>query len=177
MGRATPKGPTRWQWRRMVRRHRRRARAPSIGLRLVAVAAALAAVLQAVSPGSGWSSEDAAARVTSLRGGDAWKGGASGPVAPAGKIVGPVTRVRDGDTIEVSGRPIRFADLDCAETGTYRGRRAGARMRAIVSGKTLSCRLTGDKSYDRWIGACRLPDGRNLATVMVRTGACTRWRG
>jgi endonuclease YncB( thermonuclease family) len=98
-------------------------------------------------------------------------------VSTSGNVVGRVTHVRDGDTIAVAGRPIRFANLDCAETGTLAGTRADRRMRALVSGKTLSCRLTGRKSYDRWIGFCRFPDGRDLASVMVKSGACTWWRG
>ncbi|WP_354545399.1 thermonuclease family protein [Roseovarius sp. MBR-78] len=117
-----------------------------------------------------------------LRGGNALSGNAlnrapSVPVSTSGNVVGRVTHVRDGDTIAVAGRPIRFANLDCAETGTLAGTRADRRMRALVSGKTLSCRLTGRKSYDRWIGFCRFPDGRDLASVMVKSGACTWWRG
>ena len=35
-----------------------------------------------------------------------------------GRLVGMVTHVRDGDTIEVRGVPVRIANLDCAERGT-----------------------------------------------------------
>jgi endonuclease YncB( thermonuclease family) len=39
-------------------------------------------------------------------------------------VVGMVTHVRDGDTIDVRGVPVRIANLDCAERGTSAGDRA-----------------------------------------------------
>jgi endonuclease YncB( thermonuclease family) len=51
-------------------------------------------------------------------------------VVPRGfDLVGPVTHVRDGDTIEVSGVPVRVANLDCAELGTTAGNHPTAVMR------------------------------------------------
>ncbi|WP_216665222.1 thermonuclease family protein [Pseudoruegeria sp. HB172150] len=97
------------------------------------------------------------------------------PMTAANGIAGTVTHVRDGDTIEVSGVPIRFGSLDCAERGTVRGDRATARMRELVSGLRLECFLNGRSSYDRKIGSCRLPDGRDLAAVMIREGHCGRY--
>lgn len=90
-------------------------------------------------------------------------------------LAGRVTKVRDGDTIEVVWRPIRFARLDCPEMNTMRGRQARQKMVSLVRGKRVSCRLTGRKSYDRYIGSCRLPDGRDLSQVMIRSGLCRRW--
>ena len=60
------------------------------------------------------------------------------PILSIEGIVGQVTHVRDGDTIEVAGTPIRFGSLDCAERGDSDGERATARMRALVSGQTLT---------------------------------------
>lgn len=96
-------------------------------------------------------------------------------VSSSQDIVGPVTHVRDGDTIEVSGVPIRFGSLDCAETGTSDGSRATARMRELVSGQTLTCYLNGRTSYDRKIGSCRLEDGRDLGSIMISEGYCGRF--
>ena len=89
---------------------------------------------------------------------------------------GLVTHIRDGDTIEVSGRPIRIAALDCAERGSTAGDAATRRMTALVLGQRVSCSLTGKRSYDRWIGSCRLPDGRDIASILIGEGACRRWR-
>ena len=91
------------------------------------------------------------------------------------EIVGRVTHVRDGDTIEVSGIPIRFGSLDCAESGTSAGERATARMRSLVAGQTVTCYLNGRTSYDRKIGSCRLRDGRDLGAIMIREGYCGRF--
>lgn len=89
---------------------------------------------------------------------------------------GRVTHVRDGDTIEVSGRPIRLAALDCAESGTIAGNAATRRMKALVSGEQVKCSLTGRRSYDRWIGSCRLASGQDVADVLIGEGLCGRWR-
>ena len=88
---------------------------------------------------------------------------------------GSVTHVRDGDTIVVSGTPIRFAKLDCAELGTASGERAKQKMVQLVNGHRLECRLSGRRSYDRIIGECDLPDGRSLSGVMIGEGYCSRW--
>jgi endonuclease YncB( thermonuclease family) len=57
-----------------------------------------------------------------------------------------VTHVRDGDTIEVSGVPVRIANLDCAELGTAAGNHANAVMRRWAATATASCLLEGRKS-------------------------------
>jgi endonuclease YncB( thermonuclease family) len=90
-------------------------------------------------------------------------------------ITGRVTHVRDGDTIEVAGIPIRFGSLDCAEGDTSEGQRATAKMRGLVVGERLTCHLNGRTSYDRKIGSCQLRDGRDLAAVMIREGYCGRY--
>ena len=97
------------------------------------------------------------------------------PVFFREQVVGPVTHVRDGDTIEVGGRAIRFGSLDCAERGTAEGQLARATMRGLAGGKALTCRLNGERSYDRWIGSCRLPTGEDLAGVMIARGQCWRY--
>lgn len=90
-------------------------------------------------------------------------------------VEGPVARVRDGDTIEIAGTAIRFGSLDCAENNTREGQAATARMRELVAGQSLICALNGRTSYDRSIGRCALSDGRDLAGVMIREGACRRF--
>jgi len=91
------------------------------------------------------------------------------------QVSGVVTRVRDGDTIELGGVPIRFGSLDCAERDTSAGRTATARMQELTSGEVLQCFLNGRSSYDRRIGSCRLSDGRDLASVMIGEGYCRRY--
>lgn len=90
-------------------------------------------------------------------------------------IEGPVSHIRDGDTIEVAGTPIRFGSLDCAERGTPAGQMATERLRELIAGQSLTCALNGRTSYDRSIGRCTLPDGRDLAAQMIREGVCGRY--
>jgi micrococcal nuclease len=47
------------------------------------------------------------------------------------------------------------------ELGEKWGRASRDAMRRIVAGERLHCELTGDRSYDRSIGVCRLDEGRN----------------
>lgn len=90
-------------------------------------------------------------------------------------VTGIVDHVRDGDTLEVAGIPIRFETLDCAELGTEEGEKAKLRMRELALGELLSCQLAGRSSYDRQIGNCRLTDGRDVGEVMISDGWCARW--
>lgn len=90
-------------------------------------------------------------------------------------IEGAVSHIRDGDTIEVAGTPVRFGSLDCAERGTVRGNAATRRMRDLVAAQSLSCALNGRTNYDRSIGRCTLPDGRDVAAQMIREGLCGRY--
>ena len=122
-----------------------------------------------------------------IRGGDAWNSGprAATPRAPASQrpaaapgaqLIDVVTRVRDGDTIVVGLIPIRIANLDCAETGTVSGERATRRMTELVRGQQLTCQLEGRRSWDREVGVCALPGGRDLGEILIAERFCTRWR-
>jgi hypothetical protein len=138
------------------RRNRRRGWKPSIGLVLAVIALGFVVVYKG------------AERFPEYL-------GSAVVVSSNQEIVGRVTHVRDGDTIEVSGVPIRFGSLDCAESGTNAGERATARMRTLVAGQTLTCYLNGRTSYDRKIGSCRLGDGRDLGAIMIQEGYCRRF--
>ena len=96
----------------------------------------------------------------------------AGVSSPRADLVGHVSHVRDGDTIEIGGTPVRFRDLNCAELGTGAGARARDEMIALVRNREVSCRLTGRRSYDRHIGDCRLRDGRDLGDAMRARGVC-----
>jgi micrococcal nuclease len=62
--------------------------------------------------------------------------------------------VRDGDTIVVAGTPVRLNGVDAPETSNRYGREATTFMRRLVSGRTVTCDLNGDRTYDRWVGVC-----------------------
>lgn len=100
--------------------------------------------------------------------------------APRGSdadLRGAVTHVRDGDTVEVAGTPVRLANLDCAERGSVDGEAASARMRALVDGHEVACELEGRMSYDREVGTCALATtGEDLGRILIDEGTCGRWR-
>lgn len=160
--------------------------------RLILAPLAIAVLGQAILAPNDGASAPAAPRLIS--GGEAWQG-TSPPATPllrprprppaarperAGRgqmLTAPVTRVRDGDTIVVGATPIRIANLDCAEKGSRNGDRATQRMTELTRGAgPLTCRQEGRRSYDREVGTCALPDGRDIGEVLIREGYCERWR-
>ena len=94
-------------------------------------------------------------------------------------IDGRVTTVRDVDTIEVRGVPVRLNGLDGPETSTVAGRDARNFMVRLLRGKSVTCQLTGARTYDRWVGTCYL-DGTDIAAIAVANGHaldCARYSG
>lgn len=98
-----------------------------------------------------------------------------GPQGESGTpLVGMVTHVRDGDTIEVARRPIRLGGLTCDERGSVLGDRATAAMRGLVLGREVRCMLDGDRTHDREVGRCSLPNGEDLGAMMIASRLCGR---
>lgn len=89
-------------------------------------------------------------------------------------LVGTVTHVRDGDTIEVAGRAIRLNGLTCDERNTPLGDTATWAMKRLVSGRTLTCKLNGDRTYDREVGRCTLSNGQDIGAFMIENQLCGR---
>lgn len=115
------------------------------------------------------------------KGGGAWKGNRAAQetteAIPGAQLVDSVTHIRDGDTIVVGLIPIRIANLDCAERGSKAGDRATRQITGIVKNVQLKCTLEGRRSYDREVGVCSLPDGRDVGEMLIVGGYCQRWRG
>ena len=86
---------------------------------------------------------------------------------------GPITHVRDGDTIEVNRIPIRIAVLDCPENNTSEGK-AATRFAKQFKGKQAICELTGKTTYDRKVGYCSI-DGKPFEEIMVENTTCEYW--
>ena len=95
------------------------------------------------------------------------------------QITGVATHIRDGDTIEVDGVPIRLNGLHAPELREPGGREARAWMVEHTRGQQIVCRLNGERSYDRLIGVCENRDG-DLAAQLIAAGLgrdCPRWSG
>ena len=86
---------------------------------------------------------------------------------------GTITHVRDGDTFEVKGTPVRISALDCPENSTSSGQKATQFTRQF-KGKQAVCELTGAKTYDRVVGYCSI-EGKDFAQLMVDNKFCKFW--
>ena len=103
------------------------------------------------------------------------------PAAEAAQQVsGKATRVRDADTVIVGGVPVRLQGIDAPENGTRAGNEATAAMKRFLRGKELVCNLTGERTYDRWVGVCFTQEGHDIGAVMIANGLaldCRRYSG
>ena len=94
-------------------------------------------------------------------------------------ITGQVTKVRDGDTIEVGRIPIRLNGVSAPEMNEPLGRQSKAFMTDLVIGKRLRCELNGEKTHDRFVGVCYL-DGQDIGATVIANGLavdCPRFSG
>ena len=89
-------------------------------------------------------------------------------------LEGQVTRVRDGDTIEVNGVAIRLSALDCPERGTRDGEHANRLAQQFLNTKAV-CELTGAKTYDRLVGYCSI-ENQDFGLFMMLNSACKLWK-
>ena len=89
-------------------------------------------------------------------------------------IVGEITHVRDGDTLEIENTPIRLAALDCPENNTPEGRYA-TKIAKQFEGSQAYCELTGAKSYERFVGYCSI-NGEDYGEILISQSACKVWR-
>ena len=86
---------------------------------------------------------------------------------------GAITHVRDGDTYEVNGIPVRISALDCAENSTAEGKKI-TRFAKQFEGKETICELTGAKTYDRVVGYCSI-NGIDFGKMMMDETSCKLW--
>ena len=96
------------------------------------------------------------------------------PAKQQGEILkGRITHVRDGDTFEVNGIPVRISALDCPENSTSAGQTV-TRFAKKFKGKAAVCELTGAKTYDRVVGYCSI-DGKDFGKTMMDQTSCKLW--
>lgn len=88
-----------------------------------------------------------------------------------------VSKVLDGDTFTLSGesRRIRVWGLDAPEWNHRGGATATSTLRSLISGKHLRCAVLDIDRYGRFVAQCLLPDGRDIAAEMIRSGAATEY--
>jgi endonuclease YncB( thermonuclease family) len=88
-------------------------------------------------------------------------------------FAGRVTQVVDGDTFRMRNASVRIRiwGLDAEETGTAQGARATQALQRLIEGRTPTCLVRDIDRFGRIVGQCALPDGRDIAAVMIATGA------
>lgn len=88
-------------------------------------------------------------------------------------FAGRVTQVVDGDTFRMRNASVRIRiwGLDAEETGTAQGVRATQALEQLIEGRTLTCFVRDIDRFGRIVGQCVLPDGRDIAAVMIASGA------
>jgi endonuclease YncB( thermonuclease family) len=103
-------------------------------------------------------------------------------------LAGPV-RVIDGDTIVLTdtNTHIRLNGVDAPEVvhpdydhDDPFGPEAREEMRRIVGDKIVRCELNGERSYERLVGVCSLPDGTDIGAEIIRRGLaldCSHFSG
>ena len=83
--------------------------------------------------------------------------------------------VIDGDTIVIRKTKIRLAGIDAPEIDDPWGKKAKWAMVGICMGQVITARLTGERSHDRLVANCYLPDGRDIAAELVTQGLALDW--
>lgn len=98
-------------------------------------------------------------------------------VMPAETHRGVAARIVDGDTLYLEGLDtrIRLWGLDAPERDEAGGKAATRALREIAHGEYLTCREVDRDRYGRIVGQCFLPDGRDIAALMIASGAAMEY--
>lgn len=93
------------------------------------------------------------------------------------RIEARVSKIIDGDTFTLSGtsRRIRIWGLDAPERDEWGGSSATSTLRSLIAGKTITCAVRDMDRYGRIVGQCFLPDGRDIAAEMIRSGVASEY--
>lgn len=92
------------------------------------------------------------------------------PDIPTSRELRGKAYVIDGDTIVVSKIKIRLAGIDAPELDQPWGQKSKWEMVRICKGQVIKVELTGETSYDRLVGTCYLPDGRDIGAEIIKAG-------
>jgi micrococcal nuclease len=88
----------------------------------------------------------------------------------AGEVQGKVTHVRDADTIEVNGVPIRFDGVDAPDKHQPGFKEGIKWMKRNYANRIVRCVLTGRRTYDRRVGTCFGSNGENISAAVISAG-------
>ena len=92
------------------------------------------------------------------------------PEVPPSRRLHGKAYVIDGDTIVVEKIKVRLAGIDAPELDQPWGQKSKWEMVKICIGQSIRVELTGETSYDRLVGTCYLPDGRDIGAEIIKVG-------
>ncbi len=84
-------------------------------------------------------------------------------------VEGHVTKIRDGDTIEIGPIAIRLNGVSAPEIGEALGKQSKAFIYRLIMGKRIRCELNGEKTYDRLVGKCFF-QGQDIGAELISSG-------
>jgi len=102
-------------------------------------------------------------------------GNGAAPQVPQTTILKGRCYVIDGDTVIIENTKIRLAGVDAPELDRPWGRKAKWAMVEICKGQVISAKLNGERSHDRFVGTCYLPDGRDIGAELIKLGLALDW--
>ncbi len=92
------------------------------------------------------------------------------PPMPKNMTLSGRAYIIDGDTIAIQRTKVRLAGIDAPELNMPWGQKSKWAMVAICKGQTITVELDGERSFDRLVGTCYLPDGRDIGAELVKQG-------
>jgi endonuclease YncB( thermonuclease family) len=92
------------------------------------------------------------------------------PDLPPSRELSGKCYVIDGDTIAINRVKIRLAGIDAPELHQAYGQKSKWAMVNICKGQVVTAKLNGEFSYDRLVGTCYLPDGRDIGAELITQG-------
>lgn len=76
----------------------------------------------------------------------------------------------DGDTIQVGWRTVRLLGVDTPEYGHCGFRKATAMTKRLIADGVRLRHVSGTDRYGRTLAYVRIADGRDVGTVLLRSG-------
>ena len=83
--------------------------------------------------------------------------------------------VIDGDTIVINKTHIRLAGIDAPELDQPYGVKSKWAVIHMCKGQIITAKICDEMSYNRVVGVCYLPDGRDIAAELVKQGLAVDW--
>ncbi|WP_370400113.1 thermonuclease family protein [Sulfitobacter sp. JB4-11] len=91
------------------------------------------------------------------------------------KVLKGKCHVIDGDTIVINKTHIRIAGIDAPELDHPFGIKSKWAVIHMCKGKVITAKICDEMSYNRVVGVCYLPDGRDIAAELVKQGLAVDW--